>query len=167
MKIKLRGRMVINILFYDFEVFRYNWLVVAIDPQKKKPFIIWDDAKALKKLYESYEEDIWIGFNSRHYDQYILKGNYLIHRIIRRDEQTVTLLGDGNIGMTETATFDDIIGIMYSISRKGREWKSNGAGWRVYSWIWSVLTPLRRDPLGLWRKLNRKKVFDFSKMREV
>lgn len=66
--------MVINILFYDFEVFRYNWLVVAIDPQKKKPFIIWDDAKALKKLYESYEEDIWIGFNSRHYDQYILKG---------------------------------------------------------------------------------------------
>lgn len=64
----------INILFYDFEVFRYNWLVVAIDPQKKKPFIIWDDAKALKKLYESYEEDIWIGFNSRHYDQYILKG---------------------------------------------------------------------------------------------
>lgn len=62
------------ILFYDFEVFRYNWLVVAIDPQKKKPFIIWDDAKALKKLYESYEEDIWIGFNSRHYDQYILKG---------------------------------------------------------------------------------------------
>lgn len=74
MKIKLRGRMVINILFYDFEVFRYNWLVVAIDPQKKKPFIIWDDAKALKKLYESYEEDIWIGFNSRHYDQYILKG---------------------------------------------------------------------------------------------
>ena len=74
MKIKLRGRMVINILFYDFEVFRYNWLVVAIDPQKKKPFIIWDDAKAIKKLYESYEEDIWIGFNSRHYDQYILKG---------------------------------------------------------------------------------------------
>lgn len=61
-------------IFYDFEVFRYNWLVVAIDPQKKKPFIIWDDAKALKKLYESYEEDIWIGFNSRHYDQYILKG---------------------------------------------------------------------------------------------
>ena len=96
-----------------------------------------------------------------------MRGNYLIHRIIRRDEKTVTLLGDGNIGMTETATFDNIIGIMYSISRKGREWKSNGAGWRVYSWIWSVLTPLRRYPLGLWRKLNRDKVFDFSKTRAV
>ena len=96
-----------------------------------------------------------------------MRGNYLIHRIIRRDEKTVTLLGDGNIGMTETATFDNIIGIMYSLRRKGREWKSNGAGWRVYSWIWSVLTPLRRYPLGLWRKLNRDKVFDFSKTRAV
>ena len=96
-----------------------------------------------------------------------MRGNYLIHRIIRRDEKTVTLLGDGNIGMTETATFDNIIGIMYSISRKGRELKSNGAWWRAYSWIWSVLTPLRRYPLGLWRKLNRDKVFDFSKTRAV
>ena len=92
-----------------------------------------------------------------------VRGNYLIHRIIRRDKNTVTLLGDGNIGMTETADFDDIIGIMYSITRKGRTWSSEGAGWRTYSWIWKILTPLRRYPLGLWRKLNRDKVFDFSK----
>ena len=92
-----------------------------------------------------------------------IRGNYLIHRIIRRDEKTVTLLGDGNIGMTETATFDNIIGIMYNITRKGRIWASDGFGWRAYSWIWAVLTPLRRYPLGLWRRLNRDKVFDFSK----
>ncbi len=61
-------------IFYDFEVFRYNWLVVAIDPKKRKPYVIWDDPEALKKLYESYKNDIWVGFNSRHYDQYILKG---------------------------------------------------------------------------------------------
>lgn len=61
-------------IFYDFEVFRYNWLVVAIDPKKPKPYVIWDDPEALKKLYEKYKNDIWVGFNSRHYDQYILKG---------------------------------------------------------------------------------------------
>jgi len=92
-----------------------------------------------------------------------IRGNYLIHRIIRRDENTVTLLGDGNIGMTETATFDNIIGIMYSISRKGRVWTSDGPGWRAYSCLWALLTPLRRYPLGLWRRLNRDKVFDFSR----
>ena len=92
-----------------------------------------------------------------------IRGNYLIHRIIRRDEETVTLLGDGNIGTTETATFNDIIGIMYSITRKGRIWTHDGFGWRVYSWLWAFLTPLRRYPLGLWRRLNRDKVFDFSK----
>lgn len=92
-----------------------------------------------------------------------LRGNYLIHRIIRRDAETVTLLGDGNIGMTETATFDNIIGIMHSITRKGHCWKVDGLLWRTYSWMWKVLTPLRRYPLGLWRRLNRNKVFDFSK----
>lgn len=61
-------------LAYDFEVFRYNWLVVAIDPKKRKPYIIWDDPEALKELHEQYKNDIWVGFNSRHYDQYILKG---------------------------------------------------------------------------------------------
>ena len=92
-----------------------------------------------------------------------IRGNYLIHRIIRRDEKTVTLLGDGNIGTTETATFDNIIGIMYSIGRKGKTVSKDSFKWRCYSWFWSILTPLRRYPLGLWRRLNRDKVFDFSK----
>lgn len=90
------------------------------------------------------------------------RGNYLIHRIIRREKETVTLLGDGNIAMTETARFEDIIGIMYSITRKGKVWTSDNLIWKAYSWLWMMLTPLRRYPLGVWRRLNRDKVFDFS-----
>ena len=60
-------------IFYDFEVFKFNNLVVAIDPEKERPYVIWDDPKALEKLHSQYKEDIWVGFNSRHYDQYILK----------------------------------------------------------------------------------------------
>ena len=59
---------------YDFEVFKYDWLVVAIDPSKPEPYVIINDVNALKKLYEQYKNDIWVGYNSRHYDQYILKG---------------------------------------------------------------------------------------------
>ena len=91
------------------------------------------------------------------------KGNYLIHRITRREGNMVTLVGDGNIGLTETATLENIIGIMYSITRKGRTHSSKGMLWRCYSWLWMLLMPVRRWPLGLWRKLNPGKVFDFSK----
>jgi hypothetical protein len=83
-------------------------------------------------------------------------GNYLIHRIIRRDAGTVTLLGDGNLNMTETATFENIIGIMLSITRKGRIVRADSLCWKAYSWIWRIFTPVRRLPLGVWRKLNRK-----------
>ncbi len=82
-----------------------------------------------------------------------IRGNYLVHRIIKRDEKTVTLLGDGNINLTETATFDNIIGIMYSATRKGRAWSVRSRVWRFYSWLWMLLTPVRRWPLGLWRRL--------------
>ena len=60
-------------IFYDFETFKYNWLICGIDPDKDEPYIIWDDASKLEELHNNYREDIWIGFNSRHYDQYILK----------------------------------------------------------------------------------------------
>lgn len=60
-------------VFFDFEVFRHNWLVVAIDPEQDMIYKIWDDPEYLEQLHDMYEEDIWVGFNSRHYDQYILK----------------------------------------------------------------------------------------------
>ena len=60
-------------IFFDFEVFKYNWLIVAIDPELSDPYIIWDDPGELYELHAKYREDIWVGFNSRHYDQYILK----------------------------------------------------------------------------------------------
>ena len=85
-----------------------------------------------------------------------IKGNYLIHRIIKRDEKTVTLIGDGNVGLYETAKTDDIIGIMYSITRKGKVWSTDSKIWKLYSWIWMFILPLRRWPLGLWRRIFLK-----------
>lgn len=81
------------------------------------------------------------------------RGSYVIHRIIKRDKDRVVLLGDGNIGFTETATLDNVIGIMHNIDRKGRIWTPQSTLWRLYSWFWMTLTPLRRYPLALWRKL--------------
>lgn len=63
------------LLFYDFEVTKFDWMVVLIDPEHiDDPYRIVNDEPALFRIYEQYKEDIWIGFNSRHYDQWILKG---------------------------------------------------------------------------------------------
>lgn len=64
----------IVILFFDFEVFKYDWLVVAIDPIARREHVVVNNKSQLEKLYKQYQKDIWVGYNCRNYDQYILKG---------------------------------------------------------------------------------------------
>ena len=63
----------ILILFYDFEVFKEDWLIVIVDMNKKQELVIINNPDELEKIYEENITNIWVGFNSRHYDQYILK----------------------------------------------------------------------------------------------
>lgn len=62
-----------GLLFYDFEVFKYDWLVVVMDMAAKKTHVIINSPEELEALYKANIKEIWVGFNSRHYDQYILK----------------------------------------------------------------------------------------------
>ena len=61
-------------IFYDFEVFKDDWLAVFIDVTRKTEQVIVNNTDELKALYEANIKDIWVGFNNRHYDQYIMKG---------------------------------------------------------------------------------------------
>lgn len=63
----------IKLLFFDFETYKHDWLVVAIDPIEKKEYVVVNSKYELNKLYKTYRNDIWVGFNCRNYDQYILK----------------------------------------------------------------------------------------------
>lgn len=59
--------------FYDFEVFQQDWLVVIINPVEKITTTIVNDKKQLEKYFNRHEDQIWIGYNNRRYDQYIMK----------------------------------------------------------------------------------------------
>lgn len=61
-------------IFYDFEVFKHDWLVVCKNTTNHETKEIINDVEELNNYYEANKEDIWVGFNSRHYDQWILKG---------------------------------------------------------------------------------------------
>ena len=60
-------------IFYDMEVFKYDWLGVFIDMQTQQEHLIVNDPHQLTKLYNEHFNDIWCGFNNKHYDQYIIK----------------------------------------------------------------------------------------------
>ena len=59
--------------FYDFEVFKEDWLVVIINPVEKIKTVIVNDKKKLEEYFEAHNKQIWIGYNNRRYDQYIMK----------------------------------------------------------------------------------------------
>ena len=61
-------------IFGDFEVYKYNWLIVLKDMKNKTVARIHNDPDALTKFYEEHKNDIWVNHNIKHYDQYILKG---------------------------------------------------------------------------------------------
>lgn len=62
-------------VFYDFEVFRYDWLVVLKDitAEREIETVIVNDQEQLQRYYDEHQYDIWTGYNSRHYDRWILK----------------------------------------------------------------------------------------------
>lgn len=59
--------------FYDFEVFKEDWLVVIINPVEKIKRVIVNDKNKLEEYFKAHDKQIWIGYNNRRYDQYIMK----------------------------------------------------------------------------------------------
>lgn len=61
-------------IFYDFEVFKFDWLVVLIDLDARRETVIINDPHMFEDFYNAHKNEIWAGYNSRNYDQYIAKG---------------------------------------------------------------------------------------------
>mgnify|MGYP004698415977 FL=1 len=62
-----------NLLVFDFEVFRYDFVFVALDIETNVYTIINNDAESLTDFYNRHKKDIWIGYNCKNYDKYILQ----------------------------------------------------------------------------------------------
>lgn len=58
---------------FDFEVFRYDWLVVFKDLISNKYTIIKNNKEELKKYLDNNKSSLFIGYNNSNYDNYILK----------------------------------------------------------------------------------------------
>lgn len=59
--------------FYDFEVFKKLWTAVFINPQRREITKIVNDPVKLLDYYNTNKNEIFVGYNNRHYDQWIFK----------------------------------------------------------------------------------------------
>lgn len=80
---------------------------------------------------------------------------YVLHRIWAIQGDHVTLLGDGNLS-PEHCRLADIKGTATAFYRKGRTTpdSTDGRKWRVYSFLWTRLRPLRRLLLAIYKRIR-------------
>lgn len=60
-----------RLIIYDVEVFAFDWIVVFKDVESGVHTVIHNDSEALRECI--FEDSIYVGFNSKHYDQFIIK----------------------------------------------------------------------------------------------
>lgn len=80
--------------------------------------------------------------------------HYVLHRIIKIEGDHVTLRGDGNLG-TEDCNLENVKASVIGFYRKGRTRldKTDSRKWKVYSFIWTRLFPIRRYLLAAYRRI--------------
>ena len=98
--------------FYDFEVFKHDWLVVVINPVTRSELVIVNDRDQLAALYEERKREIWVGYNNAHYDQFIFKAV-----LLGMDPKEVNdfIIAGGNKGWQYSRLFNDVYMVNYDV----------------------------------------------------
>ena len=60
--------------FLDFETYKYDWLCVIANPITQTVTEIVNNPNQLRKYYERFKNEIFVGYNIRDYDSWIFKG---------------------------------------------------------------------------------------------
>lgn len=58
--------------FYDFEVFKFDWLVVFINPYRGEVTEIVDDPDKLAEYYDKHKDEIFVSYNGKYQNMEII-----------------------------------------------------------------------------------------------
>lgn len=79
-------------------------------------------------------------------------GAYVLHRIIKVLPDGYVFLGDNCLNKEYGITDQDVLGVMTSFVRDGKEYAADAGGCLFYAKVWYMLYPVRR----LWKLLKMK-----------
>lgn len=106
---------------FDFEVFRYDWLVVFKDFITDEYEVIINDKDRLQKFVNDHKNNLLIGYNSSNYDNFILKGillgkdpYYLSSIIINQKDNTGRIWRMANWNDIKIFTYDVSFGLGFT-----------------------------------------------------
>ncbi|MGN0578814.1 MAG: S24/S26 family peptidase [Ruminiclostridium sp.] len=71
-------------------------------------------------------------------------GSYVLHRVVEVREKDYVILGDNCLNKEYGITDENILGVMTSFVRGGREYSVNNGLYRLYSKLWYAIYPMRR-----------------------
>lgn len=82
------------------------------------------------------------------------QGDYVMHRVIKRDGDVFTILGDNCVSY-EYVPADRIIGVMTALIRGGREFDLTGVGYRILMRLWIKPHGIRRRILRVYHRAKQ------------
>ena len=105
---------------FDFEVFKYDWLVVFKDLITGEYTIIKNNKEELESYIEKNKSSLLIGYNNSNYDNYILKGillgfdPYYISNIIIKNDKSGRIYRVANWNEISINSYDVSFGLGYT-----------------------------------------------------
>ncbi len=82
---------------------------------------------------------------------------YRLHRITRLKDGMVQTTGDSNCYHDEFVSAETILGRVVCFTRKGKQISCSNQVYRIYSWFWRVLFPVRPFLLWLFIQIRRSR----------
>ena len=81
---------------------------------------------------------------------------YVVHRVIDIKDDSITLMGDGNLYENERCSRQDVYGIVEKIIRGGKERYVNSTYSRIMAQAWRMLLPARRVKAKLTNLIEKR-----------
>mgnify|MGYP004467470203 CR=1 FL=1 len=146
-------------IFFDTEVFTHDWLLVTFDG--KDFTYIENDDNLLQQYHQDHKQDLWVGYNCKGYDQYIIKAILLgINPKIVND----WIIKEGKAGWQFTNKFKDIELNIYDCMVFGKSLKQLesylGVNIHETDVNFDIKRPLTEDERRLNREYCRDDVYN-------
>lgn len=81
-------------------------------------------------------------------------GQYILHRVYRVGEDTLALIGDGQVGVEPGIRYGQLLAKVSAVRRKGRLLRAGHPVWFFYEKLWIRVIRGRPRLLGLYRRLH-------------
>ncbi len=84
-------------------------------------------------------------------------GSYILHRVVGKGKLGFKLCGDDQIAIEYPVKREDVVAVMTSFERKGKIYSKKCLWYRIYSFLWCLVLPIRPFVHNFAMKFRRKK----------